>query len=151
MNKLKVQTSLFILFFLLFSGTAIAAEIFTPEQKVRVEGFLNKDLYIYETKLVGSHEEFKKYLSAHLNYQVKLENEGIMFGAGPLFNEDHSGHPKAGMIIVRANSFEEAKAIADADPFHASGVRTYTLRKWVMNEGTLNLSIKFSDQSAEIR
>ena len=147
---MKLQTSFFLMLLLLIAGTVTAAENYTTEQQTRVDGFLNKELYIYETKLVGSREAFKEHLSAHLDYQVKLENEGIMFGAGPLFTE---GNPKpgSGMIIVRADSFEEAKAIADADPFHAAGVRTYTLRKWVLNEGGLKLSIKMSDQSVEIQ
>lgn len=150
MKTLKLPTWLWLAISVLFTGNA-AAEIFTPEQKARLASFLNKDFYIYETKLFGTPEQFKEYLSAHLSYQVKLENEGIMFGTGPLFDENHTGTPKAGLIIVRAASFEEAKAIADADPFHSSGVRTYTLRKWTMNEGSLDLSIKFSDQSVEVK
>jgi hypothetical protein len=52
-----------------------------------------------------------------------------------------------GLIIIRAGSAEEAKRIADSDPMHASGVRTYTLYQWSLNEGRLNISIDFSDQS----
>jgi uncharacterized protein YciI len=52
-----------------------------------------------------------------------------------------------GLIIIRAGSAEEAKRIADSDPMHASGVRTYTLYQWSLNEGRLNISIDFSDRS----
>ncbi len=34
------------------------------------------------------------------------------------------------MFVLRANSFEEAAAIAKTDPFHAAGLRTFTLQKW---------------------
>ena len=51
------------------------------------------------------------------------------------------------MIIIRADSEAEARGIADQDPFHAKGLRTYTLQQWSLNEGRLNITIDFSDQS----
>ena len=54
------------------------------------------------------------------------------------------------MIIVRANSFEEAEKIAAADPMHTSGMRDYTLERWHMNEGSVTLKVTFSDQAANI-
>ena len=42
-----------------------------------------------------------------------------MFPAGPLTNED--GVRDGGMFVLRANSFEEAPAIAAADPLHTAG------------------------------
>ncbi|MEO0463375.1 MAG: YciI family protein [Pseudomonadota bacterium] len=122
-----------------------------PEIAERVSQFLNMQLYVYETRLVGSPKELRELLPAHLDYQVELEEAGIMFGAGPLVAEgEPSFPPKVGMIIIRADSFEEAKRIADADPFHSSGVRTYTLRRWTMNEGSIDLTVKFSGQRVEI-
>lgn len=43
--------------------------------------------------------------------------------AGPF--PDHRG----GMVVLRAASEEEARAIAEADPFVSSGAETYELRK----------------------
>ncbi|MEM8917456.1 MAG: YciI family protein [Pseudomonadota bacterium] len=123
-----------------------------PELAERVSQFLNMKLYVYETRLVGSPEKLRELLPAHLDYQVKLEDEGIMFGAGPLVAEGQPDFPPtAGMIIIRAASFEEARKIADADPMHSSGVRTYTLRRWTMNEGSIKLNIKMSGQRVDIK
>ena len=122
-----------------------------PEVQERVSGFLNMELYIYETRVAGDPKLVVDNLMAHLDYQVELQDAGIMFGAGPLQEEGAPSFPPvAGMIIVRAASFDEARAIADADPMHSSGARTYTLRKWTMNEGSLDLTVKFSGQSVEI-
>lgn len=123
-----------------------------PEHiRERAAGFLNLELYVYETRLAGSPELMLSQLGPHLDYQVQLQEDGILFGAGPMQEEGEAlGPPKAGMIIVRASSFEEAKAIADADPMHSSGARTYTLRKWTLNEGSLDLTVKFSGQSVSI-
>jgi hypothetical protein len=124
----------------------------SPEMQERVSKFLNMELYVYETRIAGDPQKVIENLDAHLDYQVQLQDEGVMFGAGPLQEEGAPPFPPvAGLIIIRAASFDEARAIADADPMHSSGARTYTLRKWTMNEGSLDLSVKFSGQSVEIK
>lgn len=123
-----------------------------PEIAERVSGFLNMELYVYETRVAGPPEQVIENLSAHLDYQVMLQDQGIMFGAGPLQEEGAPSFPPvAGMIIVRASSFDEARAIADADPMHSSGARTYTLRKWTLNEGSLDVTLKLSGQEFELQ
>lgn len=54
------------------------------------------------------------------------------------------------MIIVRAASFEEAKAIADRDPYHRQGLRTYTIDRWMLNEGTVSIRVNHSDGNGTI-
>ena len=53
------------------------------------------------------------------------------------------------MIILRAASLDEARAIADADPMHASGARNYTLLPWLMNEGSFSLVVKLAGQKVD--
>ena len=113
-----------------------------------IGGFLHKEVYVVVTRPVSSPEIRPKLLD-HLENQVKLEKEGIMFAAGPMF-EEGSDTPVAGMFVLRAKSFEEAQRIADADPLHLAGLRTYEIRKWQINEGQFQVKINFSDQSAEI-
>ncbi len=109
--------------------------------------FLNKELYVYFSTPLKPREEVAEMLPKHLEYQVELEKRGIMFGAGPMF-EKGADAPHRGMIIVRAASFEEADEIAAADPMHSSGMREYTLDRWLMNEGTITLTVTYSDQAA---
>jgi uncharacterized protein YciI len=112
--------------------------------------FMNKTLYVITTVPCAPREEMMKHIDAHLDRQVELEQKGIMFGAGPLFDADDSDRPVAGMIIVRADSMEHAREIADGDPMHIHGVRTYTIQRWRMNEGSFNVTISYSTQRAEI-
>ena len=70
--------------------------------------FLNKELYVYFSTPVKPREEVAKMLPEHLEYQVTLEQKGIMFGAGPMF-EKGADAPHRGMIIVQANPLEEAR------------------------------------------
>ena len=110
-----------------------------------------KEFYIVDTRLKDGvlPDEMMKVLPAHLDYQIKIEKNGTLFGAGPVDGEN--GNRVGGMIVYRAASFEEARAIADADPMHAQGMRTYTINKWTLNEGGFTLSFTYSDRSSEIK
>ena len=110
--------------------------------------FLGKEMYLVVTRPVRS-PEIDKRLADHLAHQVELERRGIMFAAGPLYSRD-SNIPEAGMFVLRASSFEEAEAIAKGDPLHAAGLRTFTLQKWRVNEGSITVKINYSDQTCEI-
>jgi len=110
------------------------------------ERMLRKQLWVIITKRVASPEEVRKHLRAHLDHQISLEKQGIMYGAGPATVPGGS-EPAFGLIIIRASSSEEARQIADRDPMHSAGVRTYTLYQWSMNEGRLTITLDFSDRS----
>ena len=112
------------------------------------ERFLGKEMYLVITRPVRS-PEIEKRLSDHLAHQIDLEKRGILFAAGPLYPRD-SNIPEAGMFVLRANSFEEAEEICKADPLHAAGLRTYTIQKWRVNEGSITLKVNYSDQTVEI-
>jgi uncharacterized protein YciI len=112
------------------------------------KNFLGKDYYVIVTTPVAPPEELNKRLAEHLTYQIKLEKEGIMFAAGPL--ADESGARIGGLIIIRAESFAAARAIADSDPFHKLGLRTYTLTRWTVNEGSYSIRVNYSDQTVAI-
>lgn len=109
---------------------------------------LNQSLYVVTTTPARA-RGIQNLLPAHLEYQVKMERDGILFGAGPLFHEGETV-PYGGMIILRAKDEAEARVLADADPFHIAGLRSYTLTRWKLNEGALNITVRYSDQTAVI-
>ncbi|MFT5485219.1 MAG: hypothetical protein ACI9JL_002704 [Paracoccaceae bacterium] len=117
----------------------------TPNTK----DMLQKDLYVIFTRAVAPREEIMKMLPQHLERQVELEKQGILFAAGPMEPEDDS-KPRTGMIIVRADSFEHANEIAMGDPFHAAGLREFDIWNWSMNEGSFTVTINYSDKSADV-
>jgi uncharacterized protein YciI len=109
---------------------------------------LGMELYVIVTGPLRAEGGEKRFL-AHLNHQVGLEKRGIMFGAGPLQDEDKDG-PSRGMIVIRAKSFAEARRIADSDPYHKSGARKYKLYRWRLNEGTMSFRVSYTGQTVEI-
>ena len=107
---------------------------------------LGKKLWVIMTRRVAPVEQMQKHIRAHLLHQIKLEKDGIMYGAGPAVVPG-AAEASFGLIIIRAKDEAEARRIADSDPMHVEGVRTYELYQWTMNEGRLNITIDFSDRT----
>jgi uncharacterized protein YciI len=98
-------------------------------------GLLAKKLYVVFTSPINGMRPVMEVLDEHLAYQNKIQNEGIMFGAGPL---------------IRADTMAAAKIIADNDPMHKAGARSYKIRPWLLNEGKVTIDLTFSNKSMEI-
>lgn len=113
-------------------------------------GMLQKQLYVVFTTPAKGMEAILKNLEDHLKFQVDLEKRGIMFAAGPLWNDDEATWSGDGMVIIRAQSLAAAKAIAETDPMHKSGARTFTVRPWLLNEGKITVQLSFSDTKHRI-
>ncbi|MGG3571904.1 YciI family protein [Bacillus gobiensis] len=64
------------------------------------------------------------YRADHLEYLQKLSDEGKVFKKGAF--ADGAG----GMVIYQAESLEEAKELAEADPYITKGVRRLELHEW---------------------
>jgi len=105
---------------------------------------LNKDLYVVFTKPTNGMIPVMENLEDHLKFQVSLEKQGIMFGAGPFWEDNEIDWNGEGMVIIRANSFDQAKEIASSDPMHKSGARSFTVRPWLLNEGNIQVTLDYS-------
>jgi uncharacterized protein len=110
---------------------------------------LRKKLYVVLSKPAVPPEKLQPYLSAHLEYMIALEKRGHVFASGPL--ADGAGPPTGqGLTVLRANDVDEARALAEGDPFFVNGLRTFELKEWTLMEGTLGLRINLSDQTIEV-
>ena len=114
------------------------------------EGMLQLQLYAVFTRPTNGLGPVMENIEEHLKYQISLEERGIMFGAGPFWTDDEQEWHGEGMVVIRAESLEAAKAIADEDPMHASGARTYEVRPWLVNEGTITIRLNHSTKSFEV-
>jgi uncharacterized protein len=118
----------------------------------RLAGFRNLDLYAIETRWVAPLDVMKRHAKAHLDHQVALEERGTLFAAGPLLEEGADRSPPSrGLIVVRAGSFAEARGIADSDPMHRDGLRQYSIRRWIVNEGAMEITLRLSSGRAVLR
>jgi hypothetical protein len=112
---------------------------------VTAKGVLAKRLYVILTTPTAGIEALHAHLGAHLAYQKDLEARGITFAAGPFADDSETDWSGEGMIIVRAESLAAAIAIAQADPMHQSGVRSFRVRPWLLNEGSYTVTVRYSE------
>lgn len=110
---------------------------------------LKKTLWVIHSRVAAEREALRAHLLAHLRYQAALEKAGVLFAAGPLADEE--GKPTGtSMTVVRAADAAEARRIAEADPMHAAGVRTFTLNRWSLNEGRITVTVDIADGTAAL-
>lgn len=113
-------------------------------------GLLVKRLYVVNSRPTGGLGPVLANLDPHLQYQARMERDGIMFAAGPLASEDLQEWLGEGLFVYRAESMEEALKYARDDPMHASGARSFTVREWMLNEGTFSVQLFYSGGKPEI-
>jgi uncharacterized protein YciI len=110
---------------------------------------LRRKFYIILSNASPTPEKLKPLLPAHLQYMVSLEKRGLLFASGPV--ADRPGPPDgAGLTVLRVSSADEARQLAEADPFVVNGLRTFTIKEWTIMEGTLGLRVNLSDQTVEV-
>jgi uncharacterized protein len=66
------------------------------------------------------------YRPQHMDFLVEKEKEGKIFARGR-FTEG-----KGGLVIYIAETFEQAKKLAESDPLFTSGARSLELYEWDM-------------------
>ena len=111
-------------------------------------GALALELYVAHSTPAKAPEDVKASLPDHLAYQADLERTGQLAFAGPMSDETGDHMQGMGLIIYRADSLEAARALAEADPMHKSGARTFVLRRWMINEGSVTVSANLSTGGA---
>lgn len=108
-------------------------------------GALALELFVVESTPCDP-DLLKATLPSHLAYQKDMETKGALVLAGPLSDPSGEEMQGSGLIVYRAASFEDARAMAEADPMHKAGARSFTLRRWLVNEGSLSVSVTLSEQ-----
>jgi len=131
------------------SHSSVPAQDIIAESKKR--GYLAKQFYMVSTRPANGIGPVMDNLGPHLAFQEKLEREGIMFAAGPNWTDDEQAWEGDGTVVIRAESLAAAKEIAAGDPMHSSGARTFTVRPWFINEGSLGIELEFATGKFKLR
>jgi uncharacterized protein len=92
----------------------------------------------------------QEILPSHKRWALDQEGLGNILVAGP-FLDANLGPTGSGMIVLRADSVEEATAIAQSDPMHSSGVRSFEILPWKINEGTISVNLTLSSGHSQFR
>lgn len=107
-------------------------------------GSLAHEVYVAISTPEKAPDEIAKVLPDHLAYIGSLETSGKLMFAGPLSDETGERMEAMGMLVLRAGSLEEARALAEGDPMHKTGARSFVLRRWMINEGSVTVTVGLS-------
>jgi uncharacterized protein YciI len=114
------------------------------EVAVLKEKMWQKSYYVMTRSLIDP-EKIKPNLLEHYRWMIQMEKENLVFASGPLFKQD--GSQGVGMTVWRVDSFDEAERVAAQDPFVIGGGVDFKIQRWQINEGRVNVSVDFSDQT----
>lgn len=120
------------------------------KSEAKSRGALALELYVAVSTPAKAPEDVKASLPDHLAYQADLERAGALAFAGPMSDESGEHMQGMGMIVYRADSLEAAQSLAENDPMHKSGARSFVIRRWMINEGSLNLSVGLSTRHVSL-
>src|SRR5689334_18441880 len=114
-----------------------------------LKAMLNKPLYV---GIRRPHDltRVSELLEQHLRWVIAAEKRGEIFASGPFVAEGAAPGALGGLSVLRAASAEEAREILAGDPFIREGVFTVEVKKWLVMEGGLTLTVRFSDQSSRL-
>jgi uncharacterized protein YciI len=87
-------------------------------------------------------DDIERVVDAHKEWLAEMEAAGKIFVAGPFLDENYS-YSATGLIVFRAETAEEARDLAERDPMHGLGLRTFRIVPWQLNEGTMRIEINF--------
>lgn len=112
---------------------------------------LNKSFYVV-IRIPADLSKFQGLLEAHLQWAISAEKRGELFASGPFVSEQ-AGVPgsSGGMSIIRASTPEAAHQILSEDPFIKNGVYIPEIKKWLLMEGGMTVTMRFSDQAHILR
>lgn len=116
----------------------------------RERGALALELFVVESTPSEEGPAVPAVLPDHLAYQREMEIAGHLAFAGPLSDLTGEVMEGTGMIVYRAESLEAARILAEGDPMHKRGARTYVIRRWLINEGSLSLSVGLSTSTVTL-
>lgn len=112
--------------------------------QAKSRGALALELYVAHSTPAKGPDDVKAALPDHLAYQAELERAGNLAFAGPMSDETGEHMQGVGLIIYRAENLAAARALAEGDPMHKTGARSFVLRRWMINEGSLSLQVGLS-------
>ena len=75
-------------------------------------------------------------VDAHLQYQLRLQRDGIAVAGGP-FAEGDAHADLVGMTVLRVKDLATAQSIAMDDPAVIAGRMSVTVREWRLPAGRL--------------
>ena len=84
--------------------------------------------YLVLSRRKATPEEMGANIQGHLAWMQRQHQDANVLFSGPTTDRT------TGIYVVRADSVEQARSIADTDPFHELGLREYEMLEWEVHQ-----------------
>jgi len=115
-----------------------------PFTEPRLDNCILPRFYIMVLKFIDR-DRLMEVQSVHVDWIFEKEKEGILFLSGPAPCLEEGEPFMSGMMVIRAKSESEARAIAETEPLIVAKVMTYWLYQWNVVQGSIAVSVNLSD------
>ena len=102
---------------------------------------------LYRTENPG---RLQTIFAKHLAWAAEQEGTGRIFLTGPLSSHDNEKGASE-LTVLRADSLDEADALARTDPFVIKGVNSVQVLPWTVAGWSLNIALRLSNSGIVIR
>jgi uncharacterized protein len=104
---------------------------------------LRKKLFLVNLKTKVTFEKLTPHLVEHLEYMTELSRRGVLFASGPIIGAN--GTPTGdGLSIFNTATADEARRLAERDPFYIHGLRDFEVCEWMLMEGSMTVTLDFA-------
>src|SRR5689334_8461499 len=101
----------------------------------RIAGAHTMLSYLVHLTIIVDRAVYEPHLPDHLAYLAELKAAGRLLLSGPA--TDRTG----GFVLLRADSLDHARALAEGDPLVARGLDSYAISEWRITDGQPELII----------
>ena len=104
---------------------------------------LRKKLFLVTLKPKVTPDKLAPYLAEHLEYMTALSQQGVLFASGPIVGAN-GALTGEGVSIFNTATAQEARQLAERDPFYVHGLRDLEVREWMLMEGSMTITLDFA-------
>ncbi len=97
--------------------------------------FIKNEKFTKAAKALSS-ETRKEYLNQHRSWVQSLKHSGRNIASGYLVSKKKKPGG-GGLLVIEANTFEEAKIIIEKDPMIKNNLVTWEIQEWIPVSGVL--------------
>jgi len=110
---------------------------------------LRKKLFLVTMTSLVTPDKLAPHLADHLEYMTELSRRGVLFASGPVVGAD--GAPTGeGLSIFNTASAEEARRLAEGDPFYIHGLRRLEVKEWLLMEGSMTVTLNLAERTLDV-
>ncbi|WP_157817344.1 YciI family protein [Bradyrhizobium sp. SK17] len=103
---------------------------------------IKRPLWVVLNARKASSAEMEPYVTEHLQYMSRLEEQGLLWASGPFI--EPGVVVGDGLTIFNVAEEADVHRLMAEEPLVKRGLRSYSVRKWEVREGKISIELFLS-------